>query len=91
MNKIYKDDIHRIAIKNGRDGIIEKYTEETQELLDGLLANDIPNVKEEVVDVMIMCEQIIKLYGFSEDSLKEIKEYKIKRTKERLGIKDEKS
>jgi len=78
-----------IARANGIEKIMEKFKEEAKELLDGYHEMDETNIKEEVVDVMIMCEQIIEHYGFTETSLEDIREFKINRTKERLGIKNE--
>lgn len=82
------DDIKRIALKNGIETIISKFKEETKEVLDAYEAKDISNLQEEVVDTMIMCEQIIAHYGFNKDALNTIREFKINRTKERLGIED---
>lgn len=89
MEVVHVDDFKVLAEANGLEMIIKKYAEETNELLSALHAEDVPNIKEEIADVLIMVEQVMVHFNISEEDVYEVMLYKIKRTKERLGIKDE--
>ncbi len=44
------------------------------------------NLKEEVADVLIMITQIQIMYALTDDEIKEIVDFKLKRLKERLEV-----
>ena len=47
---------------------------------------NLQNIVEEIADVEIMLEQMKLYFEIKEDELEEMKEIKINRTKERLGL-----
>ena len=47
---------------------------------------NLQNIVEEIADVEIMLEQMKMYFGINKDELEEMKEIKINRTKERLGL-----
>lgn len=70
----------------GRDKQKTKVIEELSELIKAICKNDVENIKEEIADVSIMLSQLQIIYGFSDWDIEIIKEKKINRTIERMGI-----
>lgn len=69
---------------------IEELSELQKELCKSLRSNyNYGNIVEEIADVEIMLEQMKIYFEISEDEIEEMKEIKIKRTIQRLGIKEE--
>lgn len=69
---------------------IEELSELQKELCKSLRKNyNYGNIVEEIADVEIMLEQMKIYFEISEDEIEEMKEIKIKRTIQRLGIKEE--
>lgn len=66
---------------------IEELSELNKEITKDLRGNgNKENIKEEIADVYIMLSQLIIIYEIDKDKIDEMIEYKINRTKERLGI-----
>lgn len=66
--------------------LIEEMAELTKEIIKEKRGKqNIDNLKEEVIDVLIMIEQKIKMLNMSEDEVKKLMEKKLKRTYERLN------
>ena len=74
-----------LANHNGEQVVREKAIEELGELIEAIKSNDINNLIDEVADAKIMLEQIIHTYVIY-DEVESRYDYKIKRTKERLGL-----
>ena len=69
---------------------IEELSELQKELCKSLRNNyNYGNIVEEIADVEIMLEQMKIYFEINEDEIEEMKEIKIKRTIQRLGIKEE--
>lgn len=69
---------------------IEELSELQKELCKSLRSNyNYGNIVEEIADVEIMLEQMKIYFEINEDEIEEMKEIKIKRTIQRLGIKEE--
>lgn len=67
-----------------------KAIEELTELQEALIKDSIKGgfeyaIAEEIADVYVMLAQLKIIYGFSEDKIEEIKDYKITRTIERMS------
>ena len=77
--------ITKIADHFGLENQKVKTIEECSELITAIAKNDIDNIIEEIADVLIMVQQLRYLYDI-EDNVKEMIEFKIKRTVERYGI-----
>lgn len=66
---------------------IEELSELQKELCKSLRSNyNYGNIVEEIADVEIMLEQMKIYFEINENEIEEMKEIKIKRTKERLGL-----
>lgn len=66
---------------------IEELSELQKELCKSLRSNyNYGNIVEEIADVEIMLEQMKIYFEISEEEIEVMKEIKIKRTKERLGL-----
>ena len=61
-----------------------KAIEELLELASAIYGNDKENVIEEIADVLIMIEQMQLIFGITNDDIQKVKEFKIKRTLERM-------
>ena len=61
-----------------------KAIEELLELASAIYDNDKENVIEEIADVLIMIEQMQLIFGITNDDIQKVKEFKIKRTLERM-------
>lgn len=77
--------ITKIADHFGLENQRIKIIEECSELITAIAKNDLENITEEIADVLIMVQQLMYLYDI-EDNVKEMIEFKIKRTVERYGI-----
>jgi NTP pyrophosphatase (non-canonical NTP hydrolase) len=78
--------IKYIMVRNGIKKIMEKFNEETQELKDAYRVQDINNLKEELADVLLICEQIKQYYEFTDEEMQAIRDFKIDRTIKQLKI-----
>lgn len=66
---------------------IEELSELQKELCKSLRSNyNYGNIVEEIADVEIMLEQMKIYFEINENEIEEMKEIKLKRTKERLGL-----
>ena len=66
---------------------IEELSELQKELCKSLRGStNYDNIIEEFADVEIMLEQMKIYFGITQNEIEEMKEIKIKRTKERLGL-----
>ena len=66
---------------------IEELSELQKELCKSLRSNyNYGNIVEEIADVEIMLEQMKIYFEIKENEVEEMKEIKIKRTKERVGL-----
>lgn len=84
MNQVL---IERIKQKYGISAMREKWIEELLELATKLQQSKSKHYPEselieEIADVSFILDQMLYIYG--EDIVKEVKQYKIKRTEERL-------
>lgn len=84
-------DYKKIIEHYGEDKQITVAVEELSELIKALCkykrwgssAETLFNIAEEIADVMIMCDQLVVMFGIDEE-VEAMKKYKIKRTLERI-------
>ena len=79
--------IHKLASVNGIQTVKAKMIEELKELLEAIEENNEEHIVEEIADVWVSTYQYIILKN-KELDFSQMKDYKIKRTLERLGIKE---
>jgi NTP pyrophosphatase (non-canonical NTP hydrolase) len=89
-----RTDIHRIVIRHfGVTAQIYKAIEELGELKEALRNSDIllskkasrEDILSEMADVYNMLEQLEIIFRFSSDDVEDMQDYKMQRTKERIG------
>lgn len=77
--------IKKIVYHYGRGNQINKVIEELDELKEALEGNhSVEHILEESVDVMIMLNQLMVIYGFSNEMVEATTDYKIERTLMRI-------
>ena len=88
------DDILSRAISQfGKEKQVLVAVEELSELQKEILKNvnrgkdNLDHIKEELVDVIIMIKQLVLIYGFTDEDLNEVMNFKLKRLR---GCLDEK-
>lgn len=90
MLKIDQEFCLEVLSQNGHRQLIialEELSELQKELCKHLRSNGKrENIIEELADVYIMAEQIGMYFGATTDEIQRVVDYKIKRTKKRLGI-----
>lgn len=79
-----KAELIQIIAHYGEKHQKDKAIEELQELASAIYDNDKEHVTEEIADVLIMIEQMQLIFGITNDDIQKIKEFKIKRTLERM-------
>lgn len=79
-------DIARILNHYGRENQVQKTCEELAEL-QVAITHDTPKeqIKSEIADVLIMCEQIKLMHGINETELAAEIDYKVDRQLERIA------
>ena len=66
---------------------IEELSEPQKELCKALRCKvNFDNITEEIADVEIMLEQMKIYFGINEEDVEAMKEYKLERTQQRLGL-----
>ena len=81
-----KEELIQIIVYYGEKHQKNKAIEELLELANAICDNDKENVIEEIADVLIMIEQMQLIFGITNDDIQEVKEFKIKRTLERIKV-----
>lgn len=83
----------RAILIHGDKAQILVAVEELSELQKELLKNvnrgkdNLDHIKEELVDVLIMLRQLVLIYGFTDEDLNEVMNFKLKRLRGRLDEK----
>ena len=90
MIKIDQEFCYNVLSQNGQDQLVialEELSELQKELCKHLRKKGKrENIIEELADVYIMAEQIGMYFGVTDDEIPKVVDYKIKRTKKRLGM-----
>lgn len=75
--------IQQLAKRNGYHQVRAKSKEELTELIEAIDENIEPHIIDEIADTMIMCFQLMEVYGFENDVYDRI-DYKVERQEKRF-------
>lgn len=94
-NALYKNLCNTYGVEHQLDKVQEELAEliqavsrgKAQNKRYGIVYGDVyENIVEEIADVIIMIEQLIKIYGITAEEVEKIRNEKLARTLERLNI-----